>query len=602
MILIAVFLLLLFALAVMFVWLADNPGTVTLEWPWLGSVVELSLLQAVIAIAIVVVAFTLLWLIVDAMIKSPKIFGRWQRNRRRDRGYKALSRGLVAAGAGDAALARRLTGESRKLLDDEPLVAMLDAQTALMEGNRTEARKQFETMLENDDTRLLGLRGLYVEAEQEGAVEAAAYFAKQAHGQSPSTPWASKAMLKSQTLTGQWEEALRTLGATSSKGLFAKDEQARKRAVLLTAQALSEEDSDPQKSKSHALAAIKAAPDLVPAALVAARTAVRTDDIRRAGKVLEAAWKTAPHPEIGEAYVELRSGDSAKERLKRAQTLTKKHGDDPIAKMLIGQAALDAQEFSTARDAMEQVLQSRPTERACILMAEIEEAEYGDQGRMREWLARAVTAPKDPMWIADGVTSETWAPLSPVTGKLDAFEWKAPMDQIGGPSVSTDYSLLVKAPLPEPEPEDVDDKLVDITPASATDAGDQQEAKDDVTAQDDPPVEDAEIIELTANDNQTEAKDDAATSDGDRAAKGDETPGTQSDEEDAKKDDAKTADAKTAEAKAGDGQKSSNPASPFKSAELDTDEDGVLDRRPDDPGTEGDDAGDGKKAKKGLFF
>jgi HemY protein len=35
------------------------------------------------------------------------------------------------------------------------------------------------------------------------------------------------------------------------------------------------------------------------------------------------------------------------------------------------------------------------------------------------------------VWVADGVVSERWAPLSPVTGKLDAFEWRAPTERLG---------------------------------------------------------------------------------------------------------------------------------------------------------------------------
>ena len=59
-------------------------------------------------------------------------------------------------------------------------------------------------------------------------------------------------------------------------------------------------------------------------------------------------------------------------------------------------------------------------------MAEIEEGEHGDQGRVRAWLARALGAPRDPAWIADGRVFAEWAPVSPVSGRVDAFEWKVP--------------------------------------------------------------------------------------------------------------------------------------------------------------------------------
>ena len=48
---------------------------------------------------------------------------------------------------------------------------------------------------------------------------------------------------------------------------------------------------------------------------------------------------------------------------------------------------------------------------------------------MRQWLARALRAPRDYAWVADGFVSEHWAPFSPVSGRIDAFEWKAPVER-----------------------------------------------------------------------------------------------------------------------------------------------------------------------------
>jgi HemY protein len=62
-----------------------------------------------------------------------------------------------------------------------------------------------------------------------------------------------------------------------------------------------------------------------------------------------------------------------------------------------------------------------------MLMAEIERTEHGDSGRARAWTLRAVRALHDPVWTADGYVSERWRPVSPVTGRLDAFKWQTPL-------------------------------------------------------------------------------------------------------------------------------------------------------------------------------
>jgi HemY protein len=63
-------------------------------------------------------------------------------------------------------------------------------------------------------------------------------------------------------------------------------------------------------------------------------------------------------------------------------------------------------------------------------MAELEQLE-GDEGRVREWMRRALNAARDPAWTADGFVSDRWLPVSPVTGRLDAFQWKVPVAELG---------------------------------------------------------------------------------------------------------------------------------------------------------------------------
>src|SRR5262249_51911058 len=48
--------------------------------------------------------------------------------------------------------------------------------------------------------------------------------------------------------------------------------------------------------------------------------------------------------------------------------------------------------------------------------------------------ARAVNAARDSAWTADGVVSDRWAPVSPVTGALDAFRWRVPVEAIDQPA------------------------------------------------------------------------------------------------------------------------------------------------------------------------
>src|SRR5690606_27180762 len=115
--------------------------------------------------------------------------------------------------------------------------------------------------------------------------------------------------------------------------------------------------------------------------------------------------------------------------------------------IVLARAAIDAYDWSTARNALAPFVGNSPTRQMCLLMAEIEEGQSGDQGKAREWLSRAVNAPADPAWATDGITSDDWAPASRVTRRLHAFEWKVPLESR---ALSRAPSQATPDPLPAP--------------------------------------------------------------------------------------------------------------------------------------------------------
>lgn len=457
-----VFLLIVLGLGLMFAWVADNPGTIFIQWEWLaanlgrpGEEVGIPLTLALTLIIGLIVSVMFAVGLLKGIFGMPSILSRFFENRRREKGYRALSQGLIAASSGDVDTARNLAKESGKLLTNEPLVALLGTQTALLEGKRDEARQNFQSMLSNDSTRMVALRGLFLEAERQGESEAARHYAEEAVRESPSLPWAGTAKLRYQAADGDWDAALQTLEANRSAGLIDKEVAKRQRAVLLTAKAIVEEQANPEQARKYAKEAHKLSKDLVPAATTYARAASRLGDIRGATKILEAAWKSMPHPEIAEAYSTVRAGDSVIDRLKRARRLSDLKANHPEGNLAVATAAIDANDWEVARKALEPVLTTRPTERACLLMADIEEGQHGDRGRMRDWLSRAVRAPADEAWTANGYVSEEWLPMSPITGEIDAFEWKVPVAQLGEEKIQVLTTEELKAeaePIPEPGP------------------------------------------------------------------------------------------------------------------------------------------------------
>lgn len=414
-------------LALGVVWLADRPGQVAVTW--LGYRADTSVMVAAIAILGVAIATVMLWGLLRFLLRSPKLFSLAVRERKRRKGYDAISRGLIAIGAGDARAAQRFAANAGKSLPGEPLALLLRAQTAQLNGDRAGAEGAFCAMAERDDTRLLGLRGLYVEAQRRNDPVAARLAAEQAAKDAPALAWAGQAVLEFRCAAADWEGALGVLERHHRSGMLDRAAYRRQRAVLLTARALSVEETDRDAARAASVEATKLAPELVPAAALAGRLLAESGERRKASKIVEAAWKANPHPDLAEAYAHVRLSDSARDRLTRMQTLARMAPGHIESALAVARAALDAREFATAREALAPLL-AQPTQRVAQLMAELEHLE-GDEGRAREWMARALHAARDPAWTADGLVSERWLPVSPVSGRIDAFQWRVPVAELG---------------------------------------------------------------------------------------------------------------------------------------------------------------------------
>jgi HemY protein len=435
-------------------WVAEQPGDVLVTLP--GWSAHPSLPVFVLLLGIAIVTAIVAWTILLALWRLPKGVRRSRRERRIARGRHAITQGLLAIGHGDATSARAHAEIARRHAAQDPLALLLHAQSAQLDGDRGGAQRAFRAMAEREDTRLLGLRGLFVEAQRADDPVAAVTIAEEALKLAPASTWASHAVLGFRCAKGDWNGALAILDTNLSSGLIDKAAYRRQRGVLLTARALELETVDRDRSREAAMEAVKLAPTLVPAAVLASKYESEAHQIRRSMRIVETAWLAQPHPDLADAYAHVRLGDSARQRLVRVETLAAKAPGHLEGALAIARAAIDATEYARAREALAPFI-AAPTQRVAMLMAEIERTEHGDSGRARAWTLRAVRALHDPVWTADGYVSSTWRPVSPVTGRLDAFVWQAPLAALPSdknatiePSPFEEAMLAPPAPRREP--------------------------------------------------------------------------------------------------------------------------------------------------------
>ncbi len=434
---------LLVAAAMLFAWLADRPGNVTINW--LGREISMSVLVAVAIALGSLIALSFLWQLLRRIFRSPTAAREFWRFRKHRKAYESLSKGIIAAGAGDAQGAARHAAIAGNTLADEPLVNVLAAQAAQLKGDRESVKRIFEEMAKSPETELMGLRGLFSEARQTGDLVAALHHAEKALAKNPRLPWASTAVLQVQAARKLWLPAAITLEQQGRSGLLSREEAARKRAAMLTAEAIAIEDEQRERALELAIDAHKLDPALVPAACVAARCHIANGNTRKAQKILRATWAQSQHPDLAELMARSVPGDGPEARFERVRDLVGSTSDTLESAFALARAALAARRLDVARTALSSHITDRPPARICALMGEIEDAE-GDKGKAREWFARAIHAPRDPMWLSDGVASLRWLAVSPVTGEIVPCEWKVPFDMLPLPDAEATVAATEDLP------------------------------------------------------------------------------------------------------------------------------------------------------------
>ena len=427
-------------------WMISLPGTLTVEvanyrmQPRLGVAVFIFILAAI--------AVILVWAIVRRIITAPKAMALRSRERRHLQGVDGLSDAFVALQAGDPARARALARDAQARLPDNTAAKLLEARADLALGDMPAAREHYRALIASEKTAVAALTGLYDQARAQNRPDAALTFARKTLALAPGSTWAADAVFDDLVRNGKWADAVAMVNAEQPANREDRARKRRRQAVIETARAREAETSDPLVALDHALTALKLLPDFVPAALIASRIHINRGETRKAMSLLRRIWRSTGHPDVAALYAHAQPGASAVDRLKRLREIIEVPPAHRAAGMVLARAAIDAYDWPLARNALAPFSGPEATQGVASLMAEIEEGQNGDQGKAREWLARAVRAPRDPAWTADGLVSDEWEPVSPVTGKLDAFEWKVPVTLSAKSAASLPAQLPAEAPLP----------------------------------------------------------------------------------------------------------------------------------------------------------
>ncbi|WP_377510114.1 heme biosynthesis protein HemY [Octadecabacter sp. R77987] len=401
-----------------------------------GYNANLSPLELAIGLVLLVLAVWLLLKLMGLLLATFKFLNGdetaisryFSRNRER-KGFTALSEGMMALASGEGQLALAKAAKAEKYLERPELTTLLTAQAAELAGDRRKAEETYKRLLQDDRTRFVGVRGIMKQKLADGDTATALKLAEKAFAIKPKHVETQDVLLQLQASNEDWKGARQTLTAKLKNGSLPRDVHKRRDAVLALSEArevLAEGNSI--NAREAAIEANRLSPDLIPAAVMAARGYIEQDNARYATRVIKKAWEVHPHPDLAAVFAEIVPDEDPAARIKRFRALTRINPDDPETIMLNCELQISAENFPEARRALRDLVETAPTARNLTLMAAIERGEGSDDQVVRGWLTKALTASRGPQWVCDKCHNihAAWGPVCSNCGSFDTLSWKTP--------------------------------------------------------------------------------------------------------------------------------------------------------------------------------
>lgn len=427
-----VFLIKVGLLAAAAIWLAGQEGSVQINWsdykivfPHIG--------YFVMALAVLLVGAIMVYRIIDGFVRLPATYQRYRRFMNQKKGFRALTRGLVAVAAGDKKAAAQQSARARKLLpQDEGLPLLLQAQAERLQGNEKEAQQSFAALTQNKDAAFLGVRGLLLAALETRNHSKALELARQALGMHPQQSWILKIVYDLEIRERHWKEALALLSRLRKAGAMSAENAIHDSTAIYLARAEGERNNgDAAKAQQSFRQAFRQSPEFAPAALALAKFYKAQNKPKRACGIIERAWKISPHPDLVRLWEELlpaaKSGKSL-ERYSWAKRLAALNPTHPESDILVGRAAMQESLWGEAREHFRHADQGDSSARLYWLWATMEKRAGSPGSVVQALQEKASSFPPDPCWVCreTGRIYEQWTPVAEPHGSFNSIHWAQP--------------------------------------------------------------------------------------------------------------------------------------------------------------------------------
>jgi len=385
-----------------------------------GYLVETSAARlAVIAIVFIALTYALLRLVFWLKNSPHRVLQKIRKNNEQQ-AYRNIMSGFSALAAGDAARARKFADKADRVLPQEALVKLLQAQIAVNSGQGLEAENYYKALTTTEEGKFAGFRGLVAQAMNNNKPERALQIASDLLRDNPKSAWLNEALIDLAFRVSDWDKLERYLKKAEANKALEKAVLKEKFAVYYAVKArLAQAEGRLKDAEWLGERALKYKADFLPAAIILSGLYVEEEEYKKVRKLVARFWAVAPHPQLAKNYELALRNSGIRDKSKRVKRLYEKNPDDIDSIEFYARVLLDEKHKETAYEILQHGLSIRQTRGLCELMAQIDDKV--------SWLAKAAAAEGNKCWHCR-VTNARYAEWQPYSdsGELDTIEWGFP--------------------------------------------------------------------------------------------------------------------------------------------------------------------------------
>ncbi len=390
-----------FFVALFGVWLNNNNFPIVVDL--LDYKIETTAAKLLVLVLILLVAVYSVLRFLSWVKNSPRKFASKLQKDKEKQGYRDLMQGFSALAAGDMSHAKKLGERASKALKEEPLVKLLQAQTCVLANKPFEAEVFYKELADNDESRIVGYRGLINQAIENGELPRALELSEDLHKLNPSSEWVNESMIDLAMRNAEWDKVEKYTLKAKKGGALNKQQASINLAITYYSYAREHyAEEDFSAAVADLKKALKHDAQFLPAIILLARALLDGKEFKAAAKHVEASWKKFPHPELAEIYGKVLDETAPDKKLKKFEKLLKSNSGEVESVIAYVREAIAQKNYESARTEIERGLEIRETKKLCYLMAEAQL----EGAAQEKWKERASAAKSDKVWYCVETGSE----------------------------------------------------------------------------------------------------------------------------------------------------------------------------------------------------